>query len=93
MAPDGAGTLGMLTPKARGTLSERLFEALSARPTDSPRSLRDPAESRDDEQVALWALYELHHRGFEDVDDELEWDPRPAGAAPAAGDGVRGPAP
>src|SRR5699024_6463705 len=28
-----------------------------------------------DAQVTLWVLYELHHRGFEDVADELEWDP------------------
>jgi hypothetical protein len=29
----------------------------------------------DDAQIALWALYELHYRGFDDVDDALEWQP------------------
>lgn len=28
-----------------------------------------------DEALALWMLYELHHHGFEDVADDLEWDP------------------
>ncbi|MBC7629902.1 MAG: iron-containing redox enzyme family protein [Flavobacterium sp.] len=32
-------------------------------------------ESRDDAHIALWALYELHYRGFDDVDDSLEWNP------------------
>jgi hypothetical protein len=30
----------------------------------------------DDFQLSLWMLYELHYRGFEDVDPDLEWDPR-----------------
>jgi len=36
-----------------------------------------PVESvaDDDRQLALWILYELHYRGFEEVDDSLEWDP------------------
>jgi hypothetical protein len=29
----------------------------------------------DDAQVALWALYELSYRGFENVDPEHEWSP------------------
>lgn len=29
----------------------------------------------EDVQLALWCLFELHHRGFEGVDPELEWDP------------------
>ncbi|HET8561727.1 MAG TPA: iron-containing redox enzyme family protein [Marmoricola sp.] len=29
----------------------------------------------DDFQLGLWMLYELHYRGFEEVDPELEWDP------------------
>ena len=27
------------------------------------------------QELALWLLYELHHRGFDEVDDALEWDP------------------
>ncbi len=30
----------------------------------------------DDAQIALWTLYELHYRGFDDVDDTLEWQPQ-----------------
>ena len=67
--------IGMLTPKARGALSEAVLEAMRVRPADMSTACATPAESRDDEQVTLWALYELHHRGFDDVDDELEWDP------------------
>ncbi len=29
----------------------------------------------EDVQLALWCLFELHHRGFDDVDPDLEWDP------------------
>ncbi|HEX4977318.1 MAG TPA: iron-containing redox enzyme family protein [Nocardioides sp.] len=29
----------------------------------------------DDLQLALWTLYELHYRGFDEVDDAREWDP------------------
>ncbi|GLV84623.1 hypothetical protein Slala03_43120 [Streptomyces lavendulae subsp. lavendulae] len=29
----------------------------------------------EDLQLALYLLYELHYRGFEDVDDAREWDP------------------
>ena len=65
----------MLTPKARGALSESLFEAMRVRPTDMTAATAVTAESGDDEQVALWALYELNHRGFDDVDDDLEWHP------------------
>lgn len=33
-------------------------------------------ESAADAQIALWTLYELHYRGFDNVDDSLEWSPR-----------------
>jgi hypothetical protein len=29
-----------------------------------------------DLQLALWIAYELHYRGFEDVDPDRQWDPR-----------------
>ena len=64
----------MLTPKARGALSEALFEAMRTSTGDVPPLSVEP-ESPDDAQIALWALYELHYRGFEDVADALEWDP------------------
>jgi len=31
-------------------------------------------ESQDDAAIVLWALYELGYRGFEDVEERLEWD-------------------
>jgi hypothetical protein len=30
----------------------------------------------DDLQLALWICFELHYRGFDDVDDAWEWEPR-----------------
>ncbi|MBS4751799.1 iron-containing redox enzyme family protein [Nocardioides sp. zg-ZUI104] len=52
------------------------------RRTDGPRAvpelegltLADPLTDRDF-QLALWMLYELHYRGFDDVDPAAEWDP------------------
>jgi len=63
-------------PTPRGPLSS----ALLARLTDGDRlvdpSLRgvDPLTD-DDFHLALWCCYELHHHGFEDVEDDREWDP------------------
>jgi hypothetical protein len=65
----------MLTPKARGPLSEALFEAMRVHADDLSPVLDVRPDSDDDAQIALWALYELHYRGFEDVDDDLEWHP------------------
>ncbi|GAA4686586.1 iron-containing redox enzyme family protein [Nocardioides nanhaiensis] len=55
-------------------------EALLAdRPLDAdPDHRLDPGPTADDEgdrQLALWMLFELHHRGFEDVPDDAEWRP------------------
>jgi hypothetical protein len=63
----------MLIPQARGALSSALFEAMRTGADDLPAGLT--AESDDDAQIALWALYELHYRGFEEVSDDLEWHP------------------
>ena len=65
----------MLTPSARGPLSECVLESLrtgdTSRVADAPE-----AGSAADAQITLWALYEQHYRGFEDVAGELEWDPQ-----------------
>ncbi|MCW2842346.1 MAG: iron-containing redox enzyme family protein, partial [Nocardioides sp.] len=63
----------MLIPQARGALSSALFEAMRTGADDLPAGLT--AESDDDAQIALWALYELHYRGFKEVSDDLEWHP------------------
>ncbi|WP_244962950.1 iron-containing redox enzyme family protein [Nocardioides dongkuii] len=62
----------MLTPKARGRLSAAVVETLTAGKTDV--AAVDP-ESPEDAAIALWSLYELHYRGFDDVDDAMEWHP------------------
>ena len=66
----------MLTPKARGSLSEALFAALPVlQPGEALTALPPAADDTADEQVVLWTLYELHYRGFEDVHPGLEWHP------------------
>lgn len=64
----------MLSPQSRGALSQAVLQAMRSGETshlaDVPTS--DGAE---DEQLTLWALYEQHYRGFEDVAGEMEWDP------------------
>ncbi|MGI9085086.1 MAG: iron-containing redox enzyme family protein [Aeromicrobium sp.] len=65
----------MLTPKPRGVLSGILFEALRTRPTSWDDVLTTEPDHDDDARIALWALYELHYGGFDDVDDALEWQP------------------
>lgn len=64
----------MLTPRARGPLSERLLTALRSGNTSQLADAPEP-DGTDDAQLALWVMYEQHHRGFEDVSDDLEWDP------------------
>lgn len=81
----------MRTPPARGPLSRWLLAELRhgdpARPCQpgpdgepSPGTEPAPGTERaawDDEdlQLALWCAYELHYRGFDDVDERWEWHP------------------
>ncbi|RKE17492.1 iron-containing redox enzyme family protein [Streptomyces sp. TLI_171] len=68
-------------PAARGPLSDGLFAALRRpastdldRPLPGGRSVGDPWG--EDLQLALYACYELHYRGFAEVDDDAwEWSP------------------
>lgn len=64
----------MLTPKARGGLSDQVFTALRTDAVD-PALVRVAPDGVDDAQITLWALYEQHYRGFEDARAELEWHP------------------
>ncbi|CAB4685491.1 MAG: iron-containing redox enzyme family protein [Actinobacteria bacterium] len=60
-------------PRARGAFGADLFTAMRA----GDPTLLDPSakpEHDEDAAIALWALYELHYRGFDDVDARLEWD-------------------
>lgn len=66
----------MKIPAPRGPLSAVVSVAL--RTASEPRDVPPlPARVLDDEdaQLALWTLFELHYRGFDDVDGDREWDP------------------
>lgn len=73
----------MVLPAPRGEFTEELFDYLRDADAKAPR--RGPGEDdplasnplADDElQLALYVSYEMHYRGFDDVDDGREWDPR-----------------
>ena len=59
-------------PKPRGPLSEALVAALVSDRTDVAYGEEDSPE---DGALALWILYELSYRGYDEVDDRLEFDP------------------
>jgi hypothetical protein len=64
-------------PSPRGALSEFLVESLR----ESPHDLAQWPNARggalcEDLQLALYTLYELHYRGFREVDESWEWQPR-----------------
>ncbi|MEP6852068.1 MAG: iron-containing redox enzyme family protein [bacterium] len=67
----------MLLPAARGPLTGWLSTVLGEPPARlAPTGSLRPAEAEDeDRQLALWVLYELHYRGFDDVDPGWEWNP------------------
>ncbi|MBN9108200.1 MAG: iron-containing redox enzyme family protein [Pseudonocardia sp.] len=61
-------------PAPRGPLSEAVVQALRGKPL--PVVDVDGADPYgDDLQLALHCCYELHYRGFDGVDADLEWDP------------------
>ncbi|WP_426245066.1 iron-containing redox enzyme family protein [Nocardioides sp. LHG3406-4] len=68
----------MILPKPRGELSAALFESLRALP-EAGMSVPASADSPEDAALSLWVLHELSYRGFDDVDDEAEWDPATLG--------------
>ncbi len=75
-------TSPMSLPEPCGPLSEGVVRALIPR-ADGPHPVPTPEVGDDitypltdrDFQLALWMLYELHYRGFDDVDPATEWDP------------------
>jgi hypothetical protein len=71
-------TLNASLPSTRGELSTAVTAFLRGRSQSLPSAFdvgEDPIAD-DDLQLALYLCYELHYRGFEGVDDGLEWDPR-----------------
>lgn len=78
----------MKLPAVRGPLSAELLGILRSTQPISPdgaAALHEAAERvtasaprpsfNDDFQLSLFCLYELHYRGFEDVEDRWEWCP------------------
>ena len=65
-------------PHARGPITEALFEALRrpphALPPLAPADGARP-EADEDLQLALYCCYELHYRGFDEVEPRWEWSP------------------
>jgi hypothetical protein len=77
---------GPRLPEPVGPITERLFGALTGEPDAGAGDLAaaagaaaaiDPVDllGHDDFQLGLYALYELHYRGFSGVDELWEWDP------------------
>jgi hypothetical protein len=79
----------MRLPSPRGPLAATLFEVLSG-DTEAAGASRlqaaaeqavaavgssDDVLTDEDVQLSLWTMYELHYRGFADVDAGREWDP------------------
>ncbi len=65
-------------PTPRGELSEAVLDALSGpvrRLDTAARPAPGDALADEDLQLALYALYELHYRGFDGVDEGWEWEP------------------
>jgi hypothetical protein len=60
---------GALTAFLRGHLTQPVHGLPPA-----PESIDDPVTG-DDAALALYVLYELTYRGWDDVDDEWEWEP------------------
>ena len=70
-------------PPARGPLSDWLFSVLRTPPSTRLPTMPPPIDDvlyGDDAALALYCLYELHYRGFSDVDDGWEWAPALLGA-------------
>ncbi|MEJ7583928.1 MAG: iron-containing redox enzyme family protein [Acidimicrobiales bacterium] len=64
-------------PRPRGPISAALGAHLRGRGHRSlPSVERGAGWSDEDAHLALYCCYELHYRGFADVDPEREWDPQ-----------------
>lgn len=66
----------MHLPRPRGPFSEQVFAQMVS-PNPAPVAFDAPGDvlTDGDAQVALWALYELSYRGFDEVDPRHEWSP------------------
>ncbi len=66
----------MHLPQERGPISRHVIQALADEGDGNLALALGPGDVTGDEdvQLALWMIYELHYRGFEDVPDDREWD-------------------
>ncbi|WP_433004380.1 iron-containing redox enzyme family protein [Kribbella sp. CA-294648] len=67
----------MHLPPSRGPLTHWLTNHLRGGRTVPPPAVETqdtPPWADEDLQLALWCCYELHYRGFDDVDESAEWD-------------------
>ena len=63
-------------PRPRGPISEAVVDLLAGRISGADLPVAPDAEPYgEDLQLALYLAYELHYRGWEGVDAEMEWDP------------------
>jgi hypothetical protein len=68
----------MQLPTPRGPITNLLFDHLTRLPhrlDPLPPYSGEPVLEDEDLQLALFACYELHYQGFEDVGDRWEWNP------------------
>ncbi|GAA3080100.1 iron-containing redox enzyme family protein [Streptosporangium carneum] len=68
----------MRLPVPRGPITAVLFERLTRPPHGfdlPPVRAGEAALEDEDLQLALFACYELHYQGFDEVDDGWEWEP------------------
>ncbi len=66
----------MQLPLERGPISRHVIETLRRPDETAPPVSVGPTGAVDDDdgQLALWILYELHYRGFDDAAADREWD-------------------
>lgn len=74
------GSIARTLPRACGPLSSTVIAALTCPASSSAGSnmsidTGDSDPYGQDLQLALYVCYELHYRGFTDVDDDWEWNP------------------
>ena len=64
-------------PSPRGQISERVLAELGTAPhaIGAPAIAVEAPLGDEDLQLALYCCYELHYRGFDDVDPAWEWEP------------------
>jgi len=62
-------------PSERGPASAALIDALRRPPHDLPDAPATRIGDDEDLQLVLYVCYELHYRGFDEVDDRWEWQP------------------